>query len=200
MVLKVEVLQVRKQSNEGHNLPTGPSHACQGERSECWRELSKILLDPWDEAGDFQHFNGEFPDVGQRRELASGPVVELLCRKSIVVSPSDKNPRDEGKKAKLGCHPEWPWSLGFIIGIVIGPSGTKSTMKLRYSGAVPGARGGRARQETVGVENEVGDDHVNDLLWIEVYWQGKNLQWGGPARHPRRVFSRFSLEVGTRSF
>ena len=47
MVLKAEVLQVRKQSNfEEHNLPTGPSHACQGERSECWRELSKILLDP----------------------------------------------------------------------------------------------------------------------------------------------------------
>ena len=78
------------------------------------------------------------------------------------------------------------WPLGFIIGIMIGPSGIKSKMTVRYSGAVPGARGGRARQETVGVVNEVGDDHVNDLLWKSI-GRGRTCSEGSGGAPPKSI-------------
>ena len=50
--VELKVAQVRKQSKKGHNLATRPDYICQGERSERWRKLPKILLNPWDETGD----------------------------------------------------------------------------------------------------------------------------------------------------
>jgi hypothetical protein len=40
----------------------------------------------------------------------------------------------------------------------------KSAMKMRNSGDVPGTRGERARQEAVGVVDEVGNNLIDDLL------------------------------------
>jgi hypothetical protein len=40
----------------------------------------------------------------------------------------------------------------------------KSTMKMRNNGDVPGAGGERTCQEAVGVVDEVGNNHVNDIL------------------------------------
>jgi hypothetical protein len=46
----------------------------------------------------------------------------------------------------------------------IGDPSDKSTMKMRNSSEVPGARGERTCQEAVGVVDEVGDNQVDDPL------------------------------------
>ena len=76
-----------------------------------------MLLDLWAEAGDAQGFDGEFPDVGQLGEFTSGPVVEFPRGKPIPEqgTPGNEDPRDTGKQAVLGCHPERFGPLGLFV-------------------------------------------------------------------------------------
>jgi hypothetical protein len=102
---------------------------------------------------------------------------------------------------------------------VIRDLGDKSTMKMRNSGNVPGARGERTCQEAVDVVDEVGDNHVDNILrkpsgrgrtcggwWAEIRLRIRREEkessldrfgWGGrlwnPARHSQRILFWFWL-------
>ena len=60
-------------------------------------------------------------------------------------------------------------------------------MKMRNGSAVPGTRGEGARPETSGVVDEVGDDHINDLLGDPISRGrtcGRGLRGGTPKEQP----------------
>ena len=153
--MELKVLQVRKKSDEEHNLPIGPFRFSQCERSERLREMSKIPLNLRHEARNIQVFYVEFLDVSQCAEFASGPVVESPRRKYRPIFTGDKYPRDKGEETKPGCPPEWVGPLGFSRLKETRNSSGKSAIEMRYSGDVPGARDEGACLEAAGVVDEI---------------------------------------------
>jgi len=55
---------VLKQSNEVYDLPAGPPGFSQDETFDGREEVSEILSNPWNEAGDVQILYLESSDVG----------------------------------------------------------------------------------------------------------------------------------------
>jgi hypothetical protein len=162
--MELKVLQVRKKSDEEHNLPIGPFRFSQCEKSERLREMSKIPLNLRRGAGDIQVFYVEFLDVGQCAVFASGPVVEFSRRKYRPIFTGDKYPLDKGEETKPGCPPERVGPLSFSRLKETRDSSGKSAMEMRYSGDVLGARGEGACQEAAGIMDEMGNNHIDDLL------------------------------------
>jgi hypothetical protein len=93
-----------------------------------------------------------------------GPGAEQLLGKPPCTMHSDKEPGDKGKPTVVRSRLKWLRPLSFVGVAVIGNCSDKSAMKTRNSGEIPGARGERTRQETAGVVDEVGDNHVDNPL------------------------------------
>ena len=88
-----------------------------------------------------------------------------ISKQSMESSRTLVNAENAQWKSFVGNHPERFGPFGYC-GPPINPTGVsgKSAMEMRESGNVPGARGEGARQETAGVTDNLGNNHVDDLL------------------------------------
>ena len=86
MVVKLEVLEVRKEPNEIHDLPGGAAWSSEGKEPKCRRKVSEALPKIWHETGYLETIYSEFLEVLER-----GKVTQIVSAEPFGSEPAVAN-------------------------------------------------------------------------------------------------------------
>ena len=101
--MKLEILEVREESDEIQDLPARANGLFEGEESKGWREVPEALSDGWHKAGYFEKIYSEVLEVRKRGKVAHCTLAEPCRSKPRMTSDPYADPKsfDEWDQAKL---------------------------------------------------------------------------------------------------
>ena len=96
--MKPEVLEVRKEPDEIHDLPRRSSWPSECKEPKCWRKVSEASSKIWHETGDLEIIYPKFLEVLERGEVTQVAFVKPFgSEPTVAIMQADAESLDETK-------------------------------------------------------------------------------------------------------